>query len=75
MKMGYSTTIVNNYQQLINLLPDLNMMLAMKNNQPQADLGNSPRSLGTQQVQSLALPKPVNASSCFFSTAAQAGLG
>ena len=42
MKMGYFTTIVNNYQQLINFFLDLNMILAMKNNQPQADLGNSP---------------------------------
>lgn len=48
MKMGYFTTIINNYQQLINFFPDLKMILAMKNNQPQADLGNSPGSLGTR---------------------------
>jgi hypothetical protein len=42
MKMGYFSTIINNYQQLINFFPDLNMILAIENNQPQADLGNSP---------------------------------
>ena len=47
MKMGYFTTIVNNYQQLINFFSYLNMILARKNNQPQTDLGNSPRGLGT----------------------------
>jgi len=34
MKMGYFTTIVNNYQQLFNLFPDLNMILAMKKTSP-----------------------------------------
>jgi hypothetical protein len=42
MKMGYFTTIVNKYQQLINFFPDLKMILPMKKTQPQADLGNSP---------------------------------
>jgi|GEM_PF-5411570 len=47
--MGYFTTITNNYQQLINFFPDLKMILAMKNNQPQADLGNSPSCLGNRK--------------------------